>query len=352
LNLNLTRLLGENRTSEVETLHAVLASVDFSLTLALLSSLYHAPGTRGHPYHSPLTLLKIELVKRFVEVEAYAEVYRRLQSSEEWRRVCGIGSVDEIPHPSTWSRFRKRVGAARLQLILGDLLRQLSSTGICKASIIAADATFIEAYSKRDPKNNTVGYSDPEARLRVEGRNVTLGYGVHLAVDVVKGLVVGFVVAPANRNEKRVLPHLLMRLIMAGFRVKTLIADTQYSSRVIRRLCSLWNIAAIIPYPKNHFKHVKGLLRVDKLFRAHGPKRQVQLYHKRSANERGNAWLKGFYGLDQLRTRGLENATIHVTLCVMVSYIIAIAALKHNRPDLIRSPTLPHQIYMQKLILQ
>jgi hypothetical protein len=185
-----------------------------------------------------------------------------------------------------------------------------------------------------------------------EGRNVILGYGVHLAVNAVKGLVTGFVVVPANRNEKRVLPHLLIRLVMAGFRVKTLIADPQYSSNAVRILCSLCKITAIIPYPKNQFKHVKGLLRVDKLFRAHGPKRQVQLYHKRSADERSNAWLKGFYGLNQLQTRGLENATIHVTLCVMASYIIAIAALKHRRPDLIRSPTLPHQIYMQKAKLQ
>ena len=181
---------------------------------------------------------------------------------------------------------------------------------------------------------------------------MTLGYGVHLAVDVVKGLVIGFVVAPANRNEKHVFPYLLMQLIVAGFRIRTLIADPQYSSRLTRLLCSLWGITAIIAYPRNQLKQVKGLLRVDRLFRAHGPKRQVTLYHKRSANERGNAWLKEFYGLNQLRTRGLENATIHVTLCVMVSYIIAIAAIKHHRPDLIRSPTLPHQIYTQKLKLQ
>jgi hypothetical protein len=239
-----------------------------------------------------------------------------------------------------------------LQLILGDLLRQLKKTCVHKASTVAMDPTFIKAYSKRDPKNNTVGFSDPEARLRKEGRNVTLGYGVHLAVDVVIGLIIGFVVAPANRNEKRVFPHLLIRLAMAGFQIKTLIADAQYSSNTVRIICSLLRITAIIPYPKNQFKHVKGLLRVDKLFRAHGPKRQVKLYHKRSADERSNAWLKDFYGLNQLRTRGLENATIHVTLCVMASYIIAIAALKHNRPDLIRSPTLPHQIYAQKAILQ
>jgi len=325
-----------------------LASVDFGFALSLLLALYRRLGTRGHWYHNPLTLLKIELVKRFMQIRSYAEVYRRLQVSEEYRRVCGIASADQILHPSTWTRFRQRVGSAILQLILGDLLRQLKKTRVHKASIIAMDPTFIKAYSKRDPKNNTVGFSDPEARLRKEGRNVTLGYGVHLAVDAVRGLVTGFVVVPANRNEKRVLPQLFIRLVMAGFHIKTLIADTQYSSNSVRILCSLCKITAIIPYPKNQFKHVKGLLRVDKLFRAHGPKRQVQLYHKRSADERSNAWLKGFYGLNQLRTRGLENATIHVTLCVMASYIIAIAALKHKRPDLIRSPTLPHQIYTQK----
>jgi len=299
-----------------------------------------------------LTLLKIELVKRFMQIRSYAEVYRRLQVSEEYRRVCGIASADQIPHPSTWTRFRQRVGAARLQLILGDLLRQLAPTGVYKASAIAVDPTFIKAYSKRDPKNNTVGYSDPEARLRIEGRNVTLGYGVHLAVNVAKGLIVRFVVAPANRNEKRVLPTLIVRLIVAGFKLKTLIADPQYSSSLIRSFLSILKITPVIPYPANQMRHVKGLLRVDKLFRVHGPKRQVKLYHKRSADERSNAWLKGFYGLNQLQTRGLENATIHVTLCVMASYVIAITALKHRRPDLIRSPTLPHQIYMQKAILQ
>jgi len=235
-----------------------------------------------------------------------------------------------------------------MQLMLGDLLRQLKKTGIHKASTVAIDPTFIKAYSKRDPKNNTVGYSDPEARLRKEGRNVTLGYGAHLAVDVVIGLIIGFVVAPANRNEKRILPLLVVRLIVAGFKLKTLIADSQYSSSLIRYFLSLLKITPIIPYPANQMKHVKGLLRVDKLFRARGPKREVKLYHKRGADEGSNAWLKDFYGLNQLRTRGLENATIHVTLCVMASYVIAIAALKHKRPDLIRSPTPPHQIYTQK----
>jgi hypothetical protein len=61
-----------------------LASVDFGFALSLLLALYHLPGTRGHWHHNPLTLLKIELVKRFMQIRSYAEVYRRLQVSEEY----------------------------------------------------------------------------------------------------------------------------------------------------------------------------------------------------------------------------------------------------------------------------
>jgi hypothetical protein len=67
-------------------------------------------------------------------------------------------------------------------------LKQLEKIDIYNTPVIATDPTFIKAYSKRDPKNNVVGYSDPEARLRKEGRNVTLGYGVHLAVVEKLGL--------------------------------------------------------------------------------------------------------------------------------------------------------------------
>ncbi|MCJ7505958.1 transposase [Candidatus Bathyarchaeota archaeon] len=337
--------------NECKALHDLFQALDLDFVEQALERSYGRKRTGRHP-RSLLGQFKTELLKRVARIENYDELHRLLQNEEDLRLLCDIKEGEKPYHPSILSRFRKRIGPEAFQQIMAHCVKQLDRIGVLDARTVALDATFIKAYSRRDPEDTRRGFSDVEARLRKQGRNVTLGYGVHLAVDVVRGLVIGFVVVPANRNEKRVLPHLLIRLVMTGFHIKTLIADTQYSSNLIRILCSLCKITAIIPYPKNQFKHVKGLLRVDRLFRAHGPKKQVKLYHKRSANERGNAWLKGFYGLEQLRTRGLENATIHVTLCVMASYIIAIAALKHKRPDLIRSPTLPHQIYTQKLKLQ
>ena len=163
-----------------------------------------------------------------------------------------------------------------------------------------------------------------------------------MGADSKSELPLAFIAAPANENEKKHAYNLLDKNLQATRgRTERLVADTQYSSERFREEAADCSVEAVIPYPTNQHPREKGLLRVDKLFHVHGPKRQVKLYHKRSADERSNAWLKGFYGLNQLQTRGLENATIHVTLCVMVSYIIAIAALKHKRPDLIRSPTLP-----------
>jgi hypothetical protein len=36
---------------------------------------------------------------------------------------------------------------------------------VIKGEIVACDATFIKAYSKRDPEDDSGGYGDPEARV-------------------------------------------------------------------------------------------------------------------------------------------------------------------------------------------
>jgi hypothetical protein len=77
-------------------------------------------------------------------------------------------------------------------------------------------------------------------------------------------------VAPANENEKRHTPTLLEKtrqiLSNAGAELKRVIADSQYSDEKIRR-----TVEAVIPYPANQKRNVKGLLRVDKKFRIYGP---------------------------------------------------------------------------------
>ena len=68
-------------------------------------------------------------------------------------------------HPSQLTRFRQRIGPERLERIMEAIVGKLRDAGVVKGEIVACDATFIKAYSKRDPKDDSRGYSDPDARV-------------------------------------------------------------------------------------------------------------------------------------------------------------------------------------------
>ena len=57
---------------------------------------------------------------------------------------------------------------------MNSILSKLVDAGVVKGEVIACDATFIKAYSKRDPKDDSRGYSDPEARVGRTGKHTSL----------------------------------------------------------------------------------------------------------------------------------------------------------------------------------
>ena len=85
--------------------------------------------------------------------------------------------------------------------------------------------------------------------------------------------------APANENEKKHAPGLVEKtravLVRAGGLVRSLMADSQYSSAAVRGLVS----DSVIPYTAN--QRGEGILRVDRRFRTHGPAGLVAEYRKR-----------------------------------------------------------------------
>ncbi len=79
-----------------------------------------------------------------------------------------------------------------------NLVKQLDRSDVLDKETLALDATFIKAYSRRDPEDSSCGLSDIDARLRKQGRNVILGYGVHLAMDTGSEMPLTVIVEPAN----------------------------------------------------------------------------------------------------------------------------------------------------------
>ena len=52
-----------------------------------------------------------------------------------------------------------------IYVIMEYILARLRDAGVIEGEIIVCDATFIKAYSRRDLKDDSRGYSDPDARV-------------------------------------------------------------------------------------------------------------------------------------------------------------------------------------------
>ena len=134
---------------------------------------------------------------------------------------------------------------------------------------MALDATFIKAWSKRDPADDSHGFSDPESRVGRDGKTYDLGYKAHVAVDSDSDMPLAVVVASANENEKKHAPELMDKVHQAVDGVNAVIADSQYSSRKVRDCITEHGWEPIVPYMSNQAKG-EPVLRVDRLFRTSG----------------------------------------------------------------------------------
>jgi len=298
---------------------------------------YHKDGP-GRPPRNPMGIFKALIVKRLRQVPSDKELYRRLWNDSALRMICDVEAEQKPYNPSQLTRFRKRVGPERLEKIMDGIIGELVEGGVIGGETVVMDATFIKAYSKRDPHNNHRGSSDPDARVGRDGKTYDLGYKAHIAADSESELPVAFIVAPANENEKRHAYKLLDKTLEATRgHVKKLVADSQYSSKRFRKKAANCRVEAVIPYPANQRPREKGLLRVDKRFRTHGPACERRIYRRRASIERANSRLKEQLSLNRHRVRRLRNIVIHVLLCIITMLLVAVAALRLNRPEKTRS---------------
>jgi len=95
----------------------------------------------------------------------------------------------------------------------------------------------------------------------------------------------------------------------------------------------------VIPYPANQKRGIKGILRVDKKFRTHGPEDQKRKYHKRSAVEAVFSFLKTQYSLAINKVRELKNVAVYALYSILSLILTREAAENIGRPDKVTSPT-------------
>jgi len=318
-----------------EDVASILSQLNLHDTEQIISQPYHKTGP-GKPPRSPLGIFKALIVKQLRNIPSDRELYRRLWNDEALRMICDIEEHEKPYHPSQLTRFRNRVGPERLECIMASLLEELVEGDIIKGETLALDATFIKAWSRRDPADDSHGLSDPESRVGRDGKTYDLGYKAHVAVDVDSDMPVAAVVASANENEKRHAEELLGKASEVVEGVKNVVADSQYSSEKVRGLIEERGAEPVIPYMSNQ-RRGEEVLRVDRFFRVSGPEEERRIYGLgRASVERVNSRLD-LVGLGCLKIRGLRNVMVHVVLCVVSMLLVAVAALRLGRPWKARS---------------
>jgi len=313
----------------------ILSKLNLDDIEKVVKEAYHHKDDPGRPPRKPLGVFKAHLLRRLRHVPSDRMLVRQMWKDPRLRRICDIGENEHPYGIAVLSRFRKRVGPEKLMRIVDDAVETLVEKRRIKAETLAMDSTFIKACSRRSLDNRT-GYSDPESRVGRAVETRDLGYRLHLAVDCRSELPVAMTVASANENEKK---HSIKLFEKASCHVKPkrLVADPQYSSQRLRDVAFKQGTVPVIPYPRNQQKGVKGILRIDRKFKSHGPQELRRAYRKRVAVERVFSRLKNLAGLTQHNLRGLAKITFHAQLCLLVMLFTAQAAINTHKPSKARS---------------
>jgi hypothetical protein len=271
-------------------------------------------------------------------IRSLRELSRVLNVDQRIRRLCLIEDGERGYPRSVLSRFTRLVGAERLRRIIDEKVVMLLRRSGAEEVDVVLDASFIKAWSIRHPEDGRRGFSDPDARVGRHGRGFDLGYKLHVSVDHRRILPLSSVLAPANENEKRHGPTLVERakkvLRRAGARLRSLVADSQYSSGRMRGLVD----GAVIPFMANE-RRGEPVLRVDRRFRAHGPEDERAEYRKRPAVEAAYAFLKTQYGMKVNKVRRLGRVVVYALYSVLCHVLTREAAENMGRPEKAVSPT-------------
>jgi len=303
----------------------------------------HTQGPGRPVEYNPEWDLKALMLRQLEQIPYVKDLVKRLRRNPYLRQACGYR--DRAPCEAHFTQMKNRIGAEGFRIIeawlRGEALRirrsqPLSAVGLIQAACI--DGTDLPAWSSRDPHDTRRGLGDPDARVGRGKKGFLLGYQSLFLVDI-EGFPLGHVEAPLNVNEKQLVEELLLRVLGECIEVELLAADSQFESQSIFQLLESLRISHIVTWRRlKHRVNPDTVLSVKDRIDVEGPEWMRVVYKRlRAVVEGFNGRVKSRLGYSRLTWQGLGNASIHVSLVLMVAYAVCIAAYRLGRPELRQS---------------
>ena len=123
-------------------LRRLASLIDFERFREVLASCYSSE--QGRPAVDPVAMLKLEIVSRHYNLSD-REVITQTQVNIAYRLFVGLSRHGSLPHHTSLTYFRQRVGVERLQEIFHTLLGQARELGLVRDRLRLKDATHIIA---------------------------------------------------------------------------------------------------------------------------------------------------------------------------------------------------------------
>jgi len=237
----------------------------------------------GRPSIDPVLFFRIQLIGYLFGIESDRQLCRDIHLNLAYRWFCRIPLHENVPHHSSLTRIRDRMGEGRYQKIFEKLLMQWQQQGHFTGKRIVADATLVKAnaamdslveredsdpdaralkryeqryhdfkYGKRKRRvaNQThVSLSAPEATMVYrKGAEGGLKYKVHYSADVDTRIITDCYTTTGSTHEGPVLPGRINYLCdEIGLDVQEVIADRGYGRGPTYRALRERKIRAYIP---------------------------------------------------------------------------------------------------------
>jgi len=318
-------------------------NLDLTPIHSILWTDLHTEGPGRPVEYNPEWDLRALMLRQLEQIPYIKDLVKRLRRNPYLRRVCGYG--DRAPCDAHFSQMKKRIGVEGFRIIEAWLRREalrlrrsqpLSAVGLVQAA--GLDGTDLPAWSSRDPHDTRRGLGDPDARLGRGKKGFILGYLSLFLVDI-EGFPLEHVEAPLNINEKQLVEEILTRVLGEDLELELLAADSQFESQAVFQLLESLKISHVIAW-----RRLKGrvnppdVLTVKDRIDVEGPGWKKAIYKRlRAVVESFNGRAKSRLAYQRLTWQGLGNASIHVSVVLMVAYAVCIAAYGIGRPDLRQS---------------
>ncbi len=204
----------------------------------------HWTGRKGYSMRGMLAALIAGIIN---QCHTTSDVVRLLKKDKGVRLICGF-SIDDMPGDDAFGRFLKKLvrHAALFDECIEKLVAKLREDLPGFGANLAVDSTDIQAYSDGHRKLP----SDPDARWGAKKKGISrsaeetgkkkepdiyywFGYKLHLVIDAIYELPMGFIMTPANESDMTQMQPLLEKIgaDQEKTRPEAVIADKGYDSQ-------------------------------------------------------------------------------------------------------------------------